>query len=283
MQIRANLHHAFGMAFADPAHLRDPADRRFTFDAYEPEPALRGLLRRVWVAAWDVPEGEVSPQRVLQYPICVAVVTPSYQRLYGVAKGVSETVLTGRGYAIGTMFAPAAGYLLTGRSLAEIADRHLPLGAVGPFGRGLASALRGSLAPDARNPAAHQSCLSEIRRRAAALGPVDEEGVFVNDLVAFVEGHPEVTEVPQLSRRFGVSSRTLQRTCLKRLGLGPLWLIRRARLHEAAARLGAATIDLAGLAADLGYTDQAHFSNDFKKATGFTPGWFARRQLGGSD
>lgn len=271
------------MASADPAHLRDPADRRFTFDAHEPDRALRGVLRRVWVAAWDVPEGEASPQRVLQYPICVAVVTPSYERLYGVAKGISETVLTGRGYAIGTMFSPAAGYLLTGRSLVEIADAHVPLGVVGAFGSGLACAVRSSLGPDPTNRASQLRCLDEIQGRAAALGPVDDEGRFVNDLVAFVEDHPEVTEVPQLGRQFGVSIRTLQRTCLKRLGLGPLWLIRRARLHEAAARLGGEPIDLAGLAADLGYTDQAHFTHDFKKATGFTPGWYARRQLGAAD
>lgn len=271
------------MAFADPAHLRDPGDRRFTFDAHQPDPALRGLLRRVWVAAWDVPQGEASPQRVLQYPICVAVVTPGYERLYGVAKAVSETVLTGRGYAIGTMFSPAAGYLLIGRSLAEVADTHVPLDRVGAFGNGLACALRDSLAPDPTSRAAQLRCLEEIQGRATALGSVDDEGLFVNDLVAFVEDHPEVTEVPQLSRRFGVSIRTLQRTCLKRLGLGPLWLIRRARLHQAAARLGGETIDLAGLAADLGYTDQAHFTRDFKGATGFTPGWYARRQLGGAE
>ena len=35
--------------------------------------------------------------------------------------------------------------------------------------------------------------------------------------------------------------------------------------------------ELAGIAVDLGYADQAHFTRDFRKATGLTPGEFAAR------
>jgi AraC-like DNA-binding protein len=33
---------------------------------------------------------------------------------------------------------------------------------------------------------------------------------------------------------------------------------------------------LARLAADLGYTDQAHFTRDFRRVTGYAPGQFSR-------
>ena len=59
-------------------------------------------------------------------------------------------------------------------------------------------------------------------------------------------------------------------------GCTPKWLIQRRRLHEAAERLsGEERPDLARVAADLGYADQAHFGRDFRAVTGLTPGAFA--------
>lgn len=71
-----------------------------------------------------------------------------------------------------------------------------------------------------------------------------------------------------------VTERSLQRMTARRLGLTPRWLVQRPRLHEAAARLRRGESDLAGLAAYLGYADQAHLSREFKTVTGSTPGSF---------
>ena len=67
-----------------------------------------------------------------------------------------------------------------------------------------------------------------------------------------------------------------QRTALaKRVGLTPKWLVQRRRLHEVAERLtGPEPPDLARVAADLGYSDQAHLTRDFRTVTGLTPGEF---------
>jgi len=60
------------------------------------------------------------------------------------------------------------------------------------------------------------------------------------------------------------------------VGASPKWVLRRARLHEAAARADeGAGIDWARLAADLGYADQAHLTRDFTAAVGSPPGRYA--------
>jgi hypothetical protein len=60
------------------------------------------------------------------------------------------------------------------------------------------------------------------------------------------------------------------------VGLGPSWVIRRYRLHEAAAHATAGgDVDWARLAVTLGYYDQAHLVRDFTAAVGTAPARYA--------
>ncbi|MGI8901464.1 MAG: DUF6597 domain-containing transcriptional factor [Nocardioides sp.] len=100
------------------AHLKEPGDASHVMHRYDPPAALTGLLRRFWIPVWSVPLGRDAPQKVLQYPVCLIVVTGEYARFYGVTSGLSTTTLTGDGWAVGAMCAPAAGGLVVGRSVA---------------------------------------------------------------------------------------------------------------------------------------------------------------------
>nr|WP_143588182.1 helix-turn-helix domain-containing protein [Tersicoccus phoenicis] len=54
-------------------------------------------------------------------------------------------------------------------------------------------------------------------------------------------------------------------------------MIRRRRLQEAAERLRQEPgLSLAALAADLGYADQAHLTNDFRHVLNVTPSGYRR-------
>lgn len=61
-------------------------------------------------------------------------------------------------------------------------------------------------------------------------------------------------------------------------GVGPKWVILRYRIHEALERAGSdPAVDWARLAADLGYSDQAHLVRDFTATVGAPPTAFAPR------
>ena len=138
--------------------------------------------------------------------------------------------------------------------------------------------VRRVMASDPHSPEAHRAAVRLVERRLRAYQPVDADGLLVNRIVDWLAGHPEVTRVDEVADEFGLSERTLQRLVRARVGLTPKWLIQRRRLHDAVLRLKEGDVTLADLAADLGYTDQAHFTTDFRTVTGMTPGEYLADQ-----
>jgi AraC-like DNA-binding protein len=256
------------------AHLKDRDDRSHVMHRYAPDPDLAGLVQRFWIPVWSVPAGQESVQRVLQYPVCLVVVTPEYARFYGVVPGLSTTRLSGDGWAVGVMLAPAAGFLLAGGPVSAYTDRAVDVREV--LGDdGLVERVRATMADDPRSSAAHAAATTACSDALRRYLPVDAEGELVNRLVTHVEDHPDVLRVAQLCEAFDLTERALQRLVSRRLGLTPKWLISRRRLQEAAERLRTDPRPMSELAALLGYADQAHFTRDFSRVTGTTPGRFA--------
>lgn len=272
------------MSERDPirkGHLLD--GQGFTPPIYRAGPgaALRDLVRRYWVPVWELPPGQVTGQRVLQYPVCQLVIADSYAHLVGPRARLSIKELTGSGWAFGVMLQPAAGVLLAGRPVREIAERDLELAdlAAVPLAQ-LIHRVRRQLSVDPHDRAAQARCRAAVEEALAPLLPVDEEGLLANAVVQYVETDPRVHRVGQICARFDITERSLQRLCLRRIGMTPKWLVQRRRLHEAASRLREPRPPaLAELAVELGYADQAHFSRDFRAVTGLTPGEFAAEPL----
>ncbi len=260
-----------------PAHLRDAQGFSPPIHRYEPSEDLATLVRRHWLPVWDLPDDRETVQRVLQYPVPVLVVGPENAVLSGPRTGLSTQRLAGSGWAVGVLFQPAAGFLLTGRPVRELLDTVVDASTVAAVhDSGLVPALREVMGRDPGDAAARQRAVALVEATLRALLPVDEEGLLVNDLLQRVEDDSDLLRVDQLADGLGMSERTLQRLCSRRIGIGPKWLVQRRRLQEVAERLARdGTPDLAGVAADLGYADQAHLTRDFRKVTGLTPGEYA--------
>lgn len=256
----------------DAAHLRPAGDSTHRIWRYLPSPGLEDLVRRYWVPVWAVPPGAVSIQRVLQYPVALMVIRPDGAQFSGVTSGLSAVELAGRGYALGVMLQPAAGTLMTRCSMSEWTDRTADLESVlGVAAVDVVDRVHATMASAPSDPAAHLSAIEEIESLMRAHLPVDEEGLLVNRIVELVEDDPSIVRVAELCEQVGSSERSLQRLCARRLGIGPKWLIRRRRLHEAAAALRGGTEPIAVTAARLGYSDQAHLTRDLRAVTGLTP------------
>jgi AraC-like DNA-binding protein len=262
------------------AHLRDASGYTPPIHRYAPTPELAGLVRRYWMPVWSLPAGQRSEQRVLQYPVCLLVVSHEYDLLVGPSTGLSTQVLEGSGWALGTMLQPAAGALVRGASVDGLTDRAVPLTeAPGLDGVALVRRIRAAVGDDPESLEGQQAAIAAVEAALQRLLPIDEEGELVNAIVEYVEGDSGVQRVGQVCEKFAIGERSLQRLTARRIGLTPKWLIQRRRLHEAAERLtDPDRPDLARVAADLGYADQAHFGRDFRTVTGLTPGEYAAEQ-----
>jgi AraC-like DNA-binding protein len=116
-----------------------------------------------------------------------------------------------------------------------------------------------------------------LRARAPSRADRDE-AVAVNRLIVAAQEDRSIARADHLARLAGMSVRSLHRLLERHVGVGPKWIVRRARVQEAAERVALGTsVDWAALAQDLGYHDQSHFIRDFRAQVGVTPAAYARR------
>jgi transcriptional regulator GlxA family with amidase domain len=95
-------------------------------------------------------------------------------------------------------------------------------------------------------------------------------------MVERISTDQELRRVTALAEVFRLPERRLQRLFAEYVGVSPKWVMRRARLLEAARRADAGdVVDWAAIALDLGYADQAHLTRDFTATLGVPPARYA--------
>ncbi|MFD4375475.1 DUF6597 domain-containing transcriptional factor [Streptomyces sp. NPDC058486] len=288
---------------ADPAPRRDtrgivaPAEllSRVRFRRHVPAPELRPYLEHYWLIDWALPEPYVT--HVVPHP-SVNVVFQRYGPLgapsrlarpagevSGIGLGLFTKRLEGEGRVCGAQFRPG-GFrpFAPAWPVSAWTGRRVPLHDAFPDAEARPG---GGLAGGTTGPAVLSAVLSpdDDHARVAALdafllahGPVpDPAADQAMELVELVRVDRTVRRVARLARLSGLSARSLQRLFASHVGVGPKWVILRYRLHEALERAEAgAAPDWAGLAAELGYSDQAHLVRDFTATVGLSPTAYAR-------
>jgi AraC-like DNA-binding protein len=242
----------------------NPGSTEVRLDRFELGPGLSDLVRHVWISRWAVPDGEVRPQRVLTYPAHNVVVMPERADLYGPDPRVQVQELRGTSWAVGILFRPAAGPLLTTSDPVALVGASEPV-PTAPGARVRQVMMAAVYARD-ELVRALRAWLQQIATR------VDDRGRLVNEACRLAEEDLTITRAADLAARLGLSPRGMERLVRSHIGVTPKWLIECRRLQHAATTLFTAPgTDLSVLAADLGYTDYPHFSRQYRRVLGETP------------
>lgn len=245
---------------------------KFGGGRFHPPESLAPFVEHFWTTHWDLRREPVYEQDVLPHPTVNLVLEPGCSEVVGVMTGKFTRRLEGLGRVFSATFWPGGFSAFHPGPLTELTDRRVPLGELFDLD---VPALERQVFEEAANDAARLEALVDMLKRfQPVLDPAAEQA---REVVQSIIEDPNVLRVDDIAARVGLGVRTLQRLFARYIGVSPKWVIQRKRLHDAAERLAAPQRpDLAGLAAELGYADQAHFVRDFRNLVGVAPGSYAR-------
>ncbi len=244
-------------------------------------PSVARFVEWYWSVRWDLRDRGPYFAEVLSFPCVNITFERTGTRSGGFVNGVPTTKyvreLSGIGETFGIRFRAGGFGAYTGLDVGAFRDTAIALTEVLPEAAGLTERVL-EASSDAERRAIAEEFFGSRPPQADPTYPL------VLRIVSAMERDTELTRVDQVTERFDVTARTLQRMFRRYVGASPKWVLRRYRLQDGADLLARGrTEDLAALAADLGYFDQAHFSREFTAEVGMAPLEYAKNSIRSRD
>jgi AraC-like DNA-binding protein len=229
---------------------------------------LRRALRCVWIRV--VPANGAEPVRILP-DACSDLIWRSGEGAFVAGPDTGPVVgpATPGSVVVGARFRPGAGGPALAHPLDELRDTRLELGELLPT---LARRLDPDLAP--------ATALREVALAAGRLAEARPPDALAGEATRRL-ADPQVRSAA-VAKELGVSERHLRRRFLASVGYGPKTLQRVLRFRRFLTQLELAggDADLARVAAECGFADQAHLTRECSRLAGLSPAAIARERAG---
>ncbi|MDF2651939.1 MAG: AraC family transcriptional regulator [Paenibacillus sp.] len=241
---------------------------KFSISRHKPSEDLSFFIQHFWLVNWDLRGQAPYSQEILQHPGVNVVFERGNSRISGIESGKSAVVLQEEGEIVGVLFRPGAFHCYFQAPVSSLTDRIVSISDYFPLDQ---NAFEGELFA-LEDKEKRIELVERLLRRS--MPERDKTVDLLNEIINGIIHDRDITKVEHLVDRFNIAKRTLQRLFSQYIGVSPKWVIQRYRMHEAG-ELIESGMDLTRLAMNLGYTDQAHFSKDFKAAIGKSPKQYA--------
>ena len=207
-------------------------------------------------------------QDVLSQPVATLFFTSSKSFVQGPSTGKRTLIAKTSPLYVGAQLKPGGFYPFWKKRISELAERTIPVTEVLPdAGEEFVERL---LAMDDQKILEHIEDALRARRPAAY-----PHLKVVDKVIHYIEAHSASASVSSVASHFGMSERSLQHLFQVYVGVGAKWAVMRARFLAVIKYARAQEkLDWVVVAAEFGYSDQAHFINDFKKTVGQSPGQY---------
>jgi AraC-like DNA-binding protein len=179
--------------------------------------------------------------------------------------GPAPTRISAGTVFIGVRFRPSAGGSALGLPLSELRDKRVDFAE-------LSRAQARRLSPEL-DPGTAAARILDVAADLAGPEPPDPAVTRAATLLRDPQARTE-----DVAAEVGLSLRQLRRRCHAAVGYGPKTLQRILRFQRFVSRIGKDPGDLAALAAETGYADQAHLTRECVRLAGLTPAALARHR-----
>lgn len=248
-----------------PIEILNPlnAANHYSLKSYAPTNQLSYFIDHYWVLRWRLPGEESFTCEVIPSPYINLTFMNDGPRITGVTTGKYTYQVKGHGSIMGVKFKPGGYRAFSQRSATEITDRAVAAQTIfEQADEAMNNAVLG--APnDMQAIAAIEDVLLEIT-------PSEDANIeFINRIIDEVK-RDEHMNVRSILTKHEIAERRLQELFQEYVGVGPKWVLLRYRLIKAA-RHALLPVNWTHVAVELGYSDQSHFTRDFKRIIGKTP------------
>ena len=242
------------------------AGSQFSLTRRDPSAAMTPFVDFYWIVRWDLRGRPPHDQTILPHPNVNLTFEQTGAVIYGVDRGLFVRRIEGQGVTLGVRFRAGGFRPFWDGPVAQLNDRTVPAARLfGPAAEETRQAILGATDDTAMVALAEKLLCSARPAR-------DQAAEQVAGMVARITADTSLRRVGDLAAALGLPVRRLQRLFTDYVGVSPKWVMRRARLQEAAVRAEhGGHVDWAVLAADLGYADQAHLTRDFTATIGVPP------------
>ncbi|MFZ0871658.1 MAG: helix-turn-helix domain-containing protein [Rhodanobacter sp.] len=250
-----------------------------------PAPPLDALVEKIW--DWDMPAPAHRYERVLPLPGAALIInlhenetrvyaddatrrcTRSAAAVLGGPMLRSQIIDTAEQIRVmGVVFQPGGVHAFTAEDIAGIAGRDVDLHDL--FGV-TADRLRQRLL-NTQAPARRLELLERWLRQRLRVPAIDPT---IRRAIEALNRVPQVNGIPLIARAIGMSDRRLTMQFSRQVGMKPKHYARLMRFRAVISHAHyQPAVNWSVVAADCGYSDQAHLSHEFRSFAGVTPSAF---------
>ena len=243
------------------------ASRKYSYSYFAPSKGLGDVIDSHWSMHWDLTNDTPFKLELASSPFIAFTFTQYGNFVTGIHTGVYSYTISGKGTLYGTLFKPTRFYELYQRSLSELTNNELPIEPLFPvFDKVFSSSLL-STTNDADAIRKIEKTISKLDKTSHS-----KSSKLVDKITDYAINNPDKSML-LIAKKFDISERTLHQLFHDCVGVSIKWITVRDRLQKAM-YISAKSDNKPNwttVALELGYGDQSHFINDFKKIIGMSP------------
>lgn len=251
-----------------PVQVLNPynASKKYNYRYIQAAEDLRDFVESHWAMDWDLSNQPSFKLELASSPFVAFTFTQYGCFLTGISTKVFQYTLSGKGSLYGTLFKPGGFHCLYQKSVEQLTDKEMVTSTVFPsFNEKFNTSVLSAKSDKAAIKLIEQG-IRELPRQDSGYA------LLLQEIIRYATDNP-TNGIKLIADKFGMSERRLQELFHDQVGVGLKWIVMRERLQSvmAIAAHTKTNPDWTAIAQELGYNDQPHFINDFKRIVGITP------------